>query len=321
VKGRLLILAALALLAAACSSGEEAGRYQGYVEAELTYLAAPAGGYLKELAVQRGQAVQAGQLAFRLEAFEQQQAVEAADRQLQQAQARLADLQKGQRPSEIAAIQAALRRTQSSLRLSQLEFQRRQKLYAQHSIAKEQLDQSRTAFLRDQAQVAEISAQLQTARLGARSDQIQAAAEEVKALRARLAQAQWSLERMSQSAVAAGRVFDTFYTPGEWVAAGQPVLALLLPGDVKVRFFVPEEQLSGLRLGQSVRLSCDGCPAGLTAAVSYISPRAEYTPPVIYSQETRAKLVFLVEARPTPGQAALNPGQPMQVRLAAAKGQ
>lgn len=318
MKKYLLILATLALLAAACTPSEPPGRYQGYVEAELTYLAAPAGGYLQQLAVQRGQAVKAGQPAFRLEAFEQRQAVEAAQRQLQQAQARLADLKKGQRPSEIAAIQAALARAQSALRLSRLEYHRRQKLYAQKSIAKEQLDQSHTAFLRDQAQVAEISAQLETARLGARSDQIQAAAEEVRVLEARLAQARWSLERMSQNVLAAGRVFDTFYTVGEWVPAGQPVLALLLPGDVKVRFFVPEEQVSALRLGQEVRLSCDGCPAGLTAAVSYISPLAEYTPPVIYSQETRAKLVFLVEARPTPGQPTLHPGQPMQVSLAAA---
>ena len=106
---------------------------------------------------------------------------------------------------------------------------------------------------------------------------------------------------------------DTYFVEGEWVPAGRPVAALLPPGNVKVRFYVPETVVGSLRPNQPLEVLCDGCPAPIPAAVSFISIQAEYTPPVLYSKESRAKLVFLVEARPAPG--ALHPGQPVDVRL------
>jgi HlyD family secretion protein len=84
-----------------------------------------------------------------------------------------------------------------------------------------------------------------------------------------------------------------------------------------VRFFVPEPRLGAIQVGDQVDVSCDACPPELTAVISYISPDAEYTPPVIYSREMRAKLVYLVEAKPTQP-AALRPGQPVDVTLALA---
>ena len=103
---------------------------------------------------------------------------------------------------------------------------------------------------------------------------------------------------------------------GEWVNTNQPVVSLLPPQNIKARFFVPERELGALRLGQKLALSCDGCAAPIPAAVTFISPQAEYTPPVIYSQQERAKLVFLVEARPAPEDAErLHPGQPLEVRF------
>lgn len=99
------------------------------------------------------------------------------------------------------------------------------------------------------------------------------------------------------------------------VAAGTPVVSLLPPANIFVRFFIPEPALSSLHYGDVVALACDGCPAGLSATVSFISPQAEYTPPVIYSESSRAKLVFLIEAHPPSDQASLlNPGQPIEVR-------
>lgn len=101
--------------------------------------------------------------------------------------------------------------------------------------------------------------------------------------------------------------------------AGQPVLALLPPGNIKLRFFVPEAELSGIRLGQSLAARCDGCGAPLQVRVSHIAAQAEYTPPVIYSNAQRARLVFMVEARPEPADAArLHPGQPVDVDRPAA---
>jgi len=136
----------------------------------------------------------------------------------------------------------------------------------------------------------------------------------VTAAQAQLAQAEWRLDQMSQAAPQTGVVVDTLYRPGEWVAAGAPVVSLLPPDNVKVRFFVPEPRLGAIEVGDEVRVSCDACPPELTAVISYISPDAEYTPPVIYSREMRAKLVYLVEARPR-RPTALHPGQPVDVTL------
>ena len=112
-------------------------------------------------------------------------------------------------------------------------------------------------------------------------------------------------------------VQDTFFVEGEWVPAGRPVASLLPPGNVKARFYLPESALGALRIGQTVEISCDGCGAPIRATLSYVSAQAEYAPPVLYSKESRAKLVFLAEARPAPASASgLRPGQPVDVRLA-----
>ena len=105
------------------------------------------------------------------------------------------------------------------------------------------------------------------------------------------------LARRKASSPVAGAVQQVYYRPGEMVPAGKPMVALLPPGNIKVRFFVPEGVLPQDRLWQSVTVRCDGCSGDLTAKVSFISRTAEFTPPVIYSLEERSKLVFLVEAR------------------------
>jgi HlyD family secretion protein len=112
-------------------------------------------------------------------------------------------------------------------------------------------------------------------------------------------------------------VVDTLYRQGEWVAAGAPVVSLLPPENVKVRFFVPEPRLGAITVGDEVHVRCDACGPDLSAVISYVSPDAEYTPPVIYSREMRAKLVYLVEAEPRQP-TALRPGQPVDVTLAPA---
>jgi HlyD family secretion protein len=106
------------------------------------------------------------------------------------------------------------------------------------------------------------------------------------------------------------------YRSGEWVPAGSPVVRMLPPENIKVRFFVPEAVLSSLSLGHKVAIRCDSCAADISASIRYISNQAEYTPPIIYSNDTRSKFVFMVEARPQPADAVkLHPGQPVQVSL------
>lgn len=137
------------------------------------------------------------------------------------------------------------------------------------------------------------------------------------ALRQAKANLEWSKTRLARrraSSPADGTVQEVYYRPGETVPPGRPVIALLPPGNLKIRFFTPEMLLPDVKYGQTVNVSCDGCGTGLTAKVSFIAKSAEYTPPVIYSREERAKLVFLIEARPAQPE-KFRVGQPVTVTL------
>ncbi len=309
---RLLIVA----LAVAGCEDPVPGYFQGYVEGEYLHVASPLGGTLETLAVRRGQQVAAGDPLFALDKDFEAAAVAEGGQRLRQAENRLTDLTKGQRPSEIAAVQARLERARAERDLARVEHERRQQLFAEKTISAEELDQARTARQRRQAEVDELNAQLQTARLGARIDEIEAARAEVKAARESLEQARWRLAQKSKAAAEGAYVQDTLYVEGEFVSAGLPVVSLLPPRHIKIRFFVPEAVVGTLSPGQQVAVLFDGARRTYRAEISFISPQAEYTPPVIYSRETRAKLVFMIEARPAAGDAPdFHPGQPVEVRL------
>jgi HlyD family secretion protein len=163
--------------------------------------------------------------------------------------------------------------------------------------------------------VQELNNELAVDELPARDQQIAAQREQVKADRASLAQAEWRLQQKQIAAPSGGLVFDTLYREGEWVSAGNPVIQLLPPENLELRFFVPETTVGALKIGQNVRVQCDGC-SSVPAHITFVSTQSEYTPPVIYSNETRSKLVFLVIAKPSPeNAAALHPGQPVEVML------
>jgi HlyD family secretion protein len=129
---------------------------------------------------------------------------------------------------------------------------------------------------------------------------------------ARVASAQTRLTRRKVSSPVSGTVQQVYYRPGEVVPAGRPVVSLLPPGNIKVRFFVPEPELPKLSLGQTVTIRCDNCDKDIAARISFISRTSEFTPPVIYSQDERSKLVYLIEARTGTPQ-NLRVGQPVSV--------
>jgi HlyD family secretion protein len=131
---------------------------------------------------------------------------------------------------------------------------------------------------------------------------------------ARLNAAQTRLKRRQLVSPANGSVQEIYFRPGEYVSAGRPVLSLLPPHNIKIRFFVPETLLPKVSLGQPVEIHCDGCKVDVPARVTYISRTSEFTPPVIYSLEERSKLVYLVEAR-TEAPGELRVGQPVDVRF------
>jgi len=308
------LLVSCTLLVGCGEKGSDA--LQGYAEGEYVRVASSFAGRLERLLVARGDPVQLGAPLFVLESENESAARREAEQRLRGAEAQLANLQKGRRPTEIAAIDAQLEQAQAALKLSESVLRRSEKLVTQGFVSRERLDEARSGYERDQGRVSQLKADLATARLAARQDEIRAARAAVDAAQAALAQAEWRLDQKSLKATVTGTVADTLFVKGEWVPAGAPVVSLLPPENIKVRFFVPEPQLGAVRLGQAVSVMCDGCPAALAARVTFISTRAEFTPPVIYSRETRAKLVFLIEARLAPEDAVkLHPGQPLDVRL------
>lgn len=307
--------AALLCLAAGCErpSGR---RVQGYVEGEFVYVASPLAGALETLSVQRGSQVRAGDPLFALECASEKAAHDEATRRLTQARANLLDAQKGKRPSEIDSIEAQIRQAQAALTLSESELARQTRLIRTGATSAQELERARSTRDQDQQHIAQLQADLETARLGSREAQIAAAEANVRALEAALARADWDLSQKRQTAPQSGLVFDTLYRKGEWVAAGRPVVQLLPPGNIKVRAFVPETRIGAIQPGAKVRVSVDGKGEPFIGCVSFISPQAEYTPPVIYSRESRSKLVFMIEAVFDPQTAArLHPGQPVDVEF------
>jgi HlyD family secretion protein len=314
--GRFLLSVVGLLFLAACNE-KPGNSFQGYAEGEYVLVAAPAAGRLEKRWVQRGQEVEAGAPLFALEDANEKAGRQESGERLRNAEAKLANIAAGKRKPELDAILAQEQQAAAARELSTRQLRQQEALFAKGFLSAAALDEARSNYKRDIARVAETDAQIRLARMAiGRDKEIAAAQADVEAARAVLAQSDWRLAQRASSAPAKALVQDTYYSEGEWVAAGNPVVSLLPPGNLKLRFFVPETEVGALKIGQTVRASCDGCGAPIPARISFISRQAEFTPPVIYSREQRAKLVFLVEARPEPADAAkLKPGQPLDVAL------
>ena len=304
-----------AILATAC--GEKTPpAMQGYVEGEYVRVAAPFAGTLVSLDTARGAQVAPGAALFALEAENEDAARREAEERLRKANAQLEDLRKGKRPTEIESSRAQLAQAEVAAGLSERDWRRQLDLVSKGFVSQSKADEARSQRDSDRKKVDQMQNDLATVQAGARPDEIRAAEAEAAAAKQSLAQADWKLRQKTVASTVAGTVNDTLFVKGEWVPAGAPVVSLLPPGNVKARFFVPETNLGRVKVGQAVKLACDGCGAPIDAKVSFIAAQAEFTPPVIYSKDSRAKLVFLVEARPDPADAArLHPGQPVDVTL------
>ena len=311
-----VLCGALALGLLAGCKPSQSPRVQGYVEGEFVHVASPLAGQLDLLAVQRGAQVKRGDPLFALENGMETAAREEAERRLLQAKATLEDVKKGRRPSELSSLDAQLAQARAAFVLSEKEFERQDDLYRRGAISAETFDRARATRDQDRQRVAQLEADAQTARLGSREDQIAAAEANVRALQAGLAQADWALSQKKQGAPQDALVFDTLYQQGEWIASGRPVIALLPPANIKVRAFVSETRVGTIHPGSSARIFVDGTGAPFAGKVSFISPQAEFTPPVIYSQESRGKLVFMIEIRfEAEAAVKLHPGQPVDVEF------
>ena len=309
-------IAALVCLSLVGCSKPANDAWQGYMEGEFVLLASPYAGQLQKLMVKRGDRIEAGKPVFALEQENERAARLEAEERVKTAAARLENLQAARRIPEIEAAKAQAAQARASRDLAAMQLAQTEKLFKGGFVAQTRLDEARSAHAREVAGVAQADAQLRNLQLPlGRAAELEGAETEVGTARAALAQAEWRLGQKSVIAPAAGTVQDTFFVEGEWVPAGRPVTSILPPGNVKARFYVPEVALGTLKIGQAVQISCDGCEAPVPGKLTYVSTQAEYAPPLLYSKESRAKLVFLAEARPDAA-SSLRPGQPVDVKLA-----
>lgn len=315
MKARMLGRAAVALavlLLTGCGNGERA--FVGYVDADFVRPAPIASGRLVTLAVHRGDRIKKGALLFALDDAKEIAARDAARSALAQSEAQLANLKLGKRPQEIALIRAQLAQAEAKRDLTRLTYERARELLAQKVVSVERRDTAQAEFRAAEAQVAELKAALNVAALPARDDEIKAAAAAVDAAKARLAEAEWQLRERRVTAPSPASVEDTYFEPGDFVPASTPVISLLPPDTIHVKFYVPQEIVPKLDIGRTVSITCDGCAGAVAGKISFISTQAEFTPPVIYSETTRAKLMFRIEATPE-APAVLRPGLPVTVTM------
>lgn len=310
---RTSLLAIMTAVLAGCEPADTA--LHGYVEGEYVRLAATTGGLLETLSVSRGDQVTAGAPLFSLDLTDLIAARAAAEADLARARAEYADLTKGARPEELEIIRRQREQVKANLVNAEKEFVRLKPLVPTGAASQSSLDAAEARLISTRAQLKELDAKLTADQLGARSDRIEAARASVDRAVQALARIDKQLTDATPKAPAGAMVEDTYFRPGEYVAAGQPVVSLLPPENVKVRFYVPQALLPKLPMGSQISVDCDGCNGAIDATISYISSEAEYTPPVIYSVESRDKLVFLVEAKPTTPSPVLRPGLPVDVTL------
>jgi HlyD family secretion protein len=278
----------LAACVAACSAKPQ-DTLAGYGEGQYVYVSSLDPGRIEALYVAEGDSVEAGAVLARLDAGRAADSAASANAQAAAAAVR-----------STGALADAVRRADADAALAHANLVRAQALFARGFVAKARIDADAAA-----ARAADAAAAQARAEQRAAGGETRAAAAEARLARTRVAD-------MALAAPAAGRIERIFHRPGEVVAAGTPVLELLPPANMKIRFFAPQAMLSRLKPGTRLAVSCDGCAANLQARVSFVAREPQFTPPVIYSLDERDRLVFLVEAIPD-DPAAIRPGQPVDI--------
>jgi HlyD family secretion protein len=301
-----------AILLAACGGSDDAS-FQGYIDADFVNVAPEVGGRIVERPISRGSIVKAGDLLFRLDDTEAKSAVDQSKAEVARAEAQLTNLKQGQRPPEIAVIEAQIVEARASVEKAQRDYDRQLKLFNTKVISQAQLDEARETIRSAEARLMATERQKDVAAMPARTPEIDAGERAVESANASLDQAKTRLTKYVVSAPVAGRIDDTHYEVGEVATIGSPVLSLLPDDALKVIFFVPEPSRTALTLGSTVTLACDGCPENLSAKVTFLGAEAEFTPPVIFSRENSGKLVFRAEAKLSGDAARLPVGQPVTV--------
>jgi HlyD family secretion protein len=272
VRGVAFALAA-ALALFGCGSDEER-TWLGYVEGENALVAPPQPGWILSVAVARGSEVKVGDVLFTLDTTAQLAA-------------------RANAASQLAAAEHAIGVAKAETERAAKEWARQRGLVRIGGTPKSAVEQAKAAYESAASQMSQLTAQADAAR-------------------AVLAEAEWNLAERTVHARVAGEVQDIYFRTGEYAAAGAPVISILPPNRIYVRFFIPETALAHVRLGDTVHIGCDGCGSNLSARITFIATQSEFTPPIIYSVDNREKLVFRAEARDA-ALIHLRPGLPVTV--------
>lgn len=306
----------VALLLVACTS-KKPSHFQGYLEGEYLYIAPSVSGHLESLNVSRGQIIDANKVLFTVEQEDELAQLKQSQAQLRAAKSQLGDLLTGKRPVELDVIRAQIKQSEASESLALITLNRDENQFKIGAISKADLDTSRANYKVAVAKTNELVNDLKTGKLPGRDEIIKAQTAQVNYANATLKDANWKFSQTVSSAPPVpSLIYDTLYNVGEWIQAGNPVVILLPPGNLKVRFFVPEVVVGRLNMGEKLTVVCDGCKDKIEMHITYISDQPEYTPPVIFSNETRNKLVFRIEAKPNSANLiTMHPGQPVEVWL------
>jgi len=316
MNARLILLPvfALALLLTGCDRPKPA--IQGYLEADMVYIAPVIGGRIDHIDVKRGDRVTPGTRLFIQDSTEQNATLAEAQSNLAKTQSDLEDLLKGFRLEELNALQSKINRMTAVVRLDTIEFQRSERLRKQDAISAKDFDNYRLTLERDKCELEEAQHNLSIGKLPARSDRIKSAEAAARSAANALIAARWRLDQRQVTAPYAGIIFDVLMRNGEFAGQGTPVVALLPADKLKVRFFVAPALASTLRRGQKIEFRTTSNGPVYTAPIDYIAPRPEYTPPVIYSNDNREKMVFMIEAAAQPADLdQLHPGLPVIVKI------
>jgi HlyD family secretion protein len=286
--------------------------YLGYAEGEAVLLGPAVPGRIVSVAAVKGQMVQQGALLFQLDDAAARSEITRQEAVAATARATAENMTTGRRAEELTLFTRQQAEAEANLTLAKLDFARASNLNQRGVTAESNYDKAKAALAVAEERVQQVKANLVIAQLPARPAEIAAAQSRVSEAEAAIASAKARLADYQATAPASARVDDVFFDAGEVVSAGQPVVSLLLPGKTTLRFYVPEGDRSKAQPGTLVTYSCDGC-AGGSATITHSATVPEYTPPVIYSQTARSKLVFLVEAVPATPDPHLQPGLPIEV--------
>ncbi|MGV6801582.1 MAG: HlyD family secretion protein [bacterium] len=303
----------LLLTIGACARHSGPAPHLGYVEADWLYISAPQAGWIVDMPVQEGDQAEAGRLLFQLDDPAQRAQLAELDAKIAQADAEIRNLMTGARPKEIQALQARLKEAKAHLTGLIEDRDRILPLVKEDMAPKAQLDQYNVEIVAAKAAVEGIQKDIAVAQQAGRPALREAAEAAKSSLEAARKGALYQLDQRQIAAPVNARIELIIHHKGEYVLPGVPILALLPDNALKVRFFVPQAELPSIEIGDSVQIYADGQTDPITAPISNIASEAEYTPPVIYSEKVRAKLVFRVEAD-LPYPSPLKPGLPVEVR-------